>query len=343
MTTAKTQKKKMLSKKRKEPEGSNPIQDLMNATLSMDQIVQTSPTTAVCPFHQDTKLISKQHESGSSYFFCLEISCAVFGQEKNMADILEFCSTKTHASIRQVWDQLVCFDDTTPSMRISQTTKNPGRVYLTQRDEEPFATHPKFFQWLDVPLRKELNPTNCKRVKFEDETPNYRWQRMGSVDLMVSDDSDTPQFLFQRVGPVNYIVSPKELKGLQYRGWMDEMCQQLNRWRQVTDTLPDYNNRVLDQLRSVYEQYGVSEYQCLETTRHIIRLYRKYVEQEADIPDPDPTDPLFFKNAVELELEQEELKMSKEKIREQEQFRRRNLLDFFLNPQPPATAFSSYF
>ena len=188
----------------------------MNTTLSMDQTVQTSPT--VCPFHEDTDLVVKKKDNGSSYFFCPKMSCAVFRQEASMVDSLEFCRTKTHESIRQVWDQLVCFDDTVPSMRISRTAKNPGRVYLTQRNEEP--TQPKFFQWLDVPLRKELNP--CKKVKMEDE--KYRWQRVDSVDLMVSDNSDTQNFLFQRVGPVRYIVSSKELQGLQYREWMDEMC-----------------------------------------------------------------------------------------------------------------------
>ena len=74
----------------------------------------------------------------------------------------------------------------------------------------------------------------------------------------------------------------------------------------MADTRPDYNNRVRDQLRSVYEQYAVSEYQCMETMRHVIRLYRKYVKQDADILDPDTTDILFFKSAVELELEEEE-------------------------------------
>ena len=58
---------------------------------------------------------------------------------------------QVHCEVRTYWESMRCFCQKRVRLRLSQTTKNPHRLFLSCRKKDC-----EFFQWINVPLSLKI-------------------------------------------------------------------------------------------------------------------------------------------------------------------------------------------
>ena len=178
-----------------------------------------------CPVHKDVRLNTKTNEKGWVYVKCPQRDCLIFCGEGDLNTYLHTVHSQLHKQLKI--DQLKCFCRETPTLRISRSEKNSGKLYMAcgQRGEKC-----NVFQWADFPLTKKnaewldhlanLHPSRDVYgypKRGYDYVPNYPPQppvpmkEYNDKDLLWDEVQATK---FCMVDSTNKIVSPPELHGL---------------------------------------------------------------------------------------------------------------------------------
>ena len=110
-----------------------------------------------CPFH-DLPLPQYVSNRGWAYVKCLQQPCAVFLDEKKSPEILAKLQAQKHPQLmagtgtaEDPNPPLTCFCYEPLALRVSQTRKNPGRLFLTCKSRQC-----RFFQWVSEPWSPRL-------------------------------------------------------------------------------------------------------------------------------------------------------------------------------------------
>ena len=129
-----------------------------------------------CPFHphQFIHCLNPQTEFGSLRYQCPQEGCPVYLFQDTRDLMLQKLKEETHPQVRAKLQRglLNCKCGFTPKMKLSRTTKNYNKVFLSCGSflpgQEPFG----YFQWLHGPLwlpRDQAQPSLRRWVK---ETPH---------------------------------------------------------------------------------------------------------------------------------------------------------------------------
>ena len=110
-----------------------------------------------CPFH-DLPLPQYLSNQGWAYVKCPQQPCAVFLDEKKSPEILAQLQAQKHPQLiagtgttEDPNPPLTCFCYEPLTLRVAQTPKNPGRLFLTCKTRQC-----RFFQWVNEPWSPRL-------------------------------------------------------------------------------------------------------------------------------------------------------------------------------------------
>ena len=146
-------------------EGDSEDQDLDQMEANLNDLLYEA-----CPFHphQFIHCVNPQTEFGQLRYKCPQEGCPVYLFGNTRFVMLEKLKEDTHPQVRG----LKCKCGFTPKMKLSRTTKNYNKVFLSCGS---FLTNAKpcgYFQWLHGPLwrpREQAQPSLRRWVK---ETPH---------------------------------------------------------------------------------------------------------------------------------------------------------------------------
>ena len=115
-----------------------------------------------CPIHEDSKMTSLNADEvyGALLFKCTKPGCSVFYTSTTSEDVLYQLREAIHPTVHQglVHADLKCHCDYTPRMKLSQSQKNPGRVFLTCfKKNNPC----NYFQWVHWKVRPPQGPMDA--------------------------------------------------------------------------------------------------------------------------------------------------------------------------------------
>ena len=128
-----------------------------------------------CPFHprQFIHCVNPHTEFGKLRCKCPQEWCPVYFFEDTRDIMLEKLKENTHSQVRAQLQRglLKCKSGFTPKMKLSRTTKNYNKVFLSCGSFLPGQEPCGYFQWLHGPLwrpREQAQPSLRRWVK---ETP----------------------------------------------------------------------------------------------------------------------------------------------------------------------------
>ena len=137
-------KRKKGGKKRPDP----PSKKVKDDEATVPSCVEQVPPFC-CPVHP---LLTLRQTSGEwIYLYCPEESCAFSCPIEKFQLIERLFLEQVHCEVRTYWESMRCFCQKRVRLRLSQTTKNPHRLFLSCRKKDC-----EFFQWINVPLSLKI-------------------------------------------------------------------------------------------------------------------------------------------------------------------------------------------
>ena len=106
----------------------------------------------VCPFHPlgPLMILNPEAENEPWYYKCQD--CPVWCSSNTVDIVLPELKANIHPEVRAKLEELTCRCDLRPRMKLSQSAKNPLKVFLTcgqnPREKDPCG----YFQWMHGPL-----------------------------------------------------------------------------------------------------------------------------------------------------------------------------------------------
>ena len=135
-----------------------------------------------CPFHphQFIHCVNPQTEFGQLRYKCPQEGCPVYLFEDTREVMLETLKEDTHPQVRAQLQRglLKCQCGFTPKMKLSRTTKNYNKVFLSCGSFLPGQEPCGYFQWLHGPLwrpREQAQPSLRRWVNDNGKAPVRRW------------------------------------------------------------------------------------------------------------------------------------------------------------------------
>ena len=143
------------------------VQDLDHMETQLNHLLYET-----CPFHphQFIHCVNPQTQFGQLRFKCPQEGCPVYLFEESREVMMEKLKEDTHPQVRARLQrgELKCHCGFVPKMKLSRTSKNYQKVFISCGS---FLTHAKpcgYFQWLHGPLwcpREQAQPTLRRWVK----------------------------------------------------------------------------------------------------------------------------------------------------------------------------------
>ena len=129
-----------------------------------------------CPFHphQFIHCVNPQTEFGQLRYKCPQEGCPVYLFEDTRDIMLDQLKEDTHPQVRALSQRglLKCQCGFTPKMKLSRTTKNYNKVFLSCGSFLTYARPCGYFQWLHGPLWRPREPAQPSLRRWVKETPH---------------------------------------------------------------------------------------------------------------------------------------------------------------------------
>ena len=111
----------------------------------------------VCPFHPlvPLKILNPDAESGPLYYKCND--CPVWCSSNTVDIVLPELKANIHPEVLAKLEELTCQCELTPRMNLSQSEKNPRKVFLTCGQNPRENDTCGYFQWMHGPLWRPKN------------------------------------------------------------------------------------------------------------------------------------------------------------------------------------------
>ena len=111
-----------------------------------------------CPFHPlvPLKILNPETVDEPYYYSCND--CPVWCTSNTVATVLPELENHTHPEVRAKLTELTCRCDLKPRMKLSQSEKNPDKVYLTCGQNPREKEQCGYFQWMHGPLWRPKRP-----------------------------------------------------------------------------------------------------------------------------------------------------------------------------------------
>ena len=144
---------------------SKPPKDRVHANITKaaleDALTRYVPDEC-CPIHEDVPMrcLNADDPCGALFFKCSKQDCSVFYTSNTSEDVRFQLGQEIHPTVHQgLFDgTLKCHCEYTPRMRMSQSEKNPGRVFLTCfKKQNPCC----YFQWVHWKVRPVQGPMDA--------------------------------------------------------------------------------------------------------------------------------------------------------------------------------------
>ena len=200
--------------------GDSEDQDLDQMEANLNDLLYEA-----CPFHphQFIHCVNPQTEFGQLRYKCPQEGCPVYLFEDTRDIMLDQLKEDTHPQVRAQLQRglLKCQCGFTPKMKLSRTTKNYNKVFLSCGS---FLTHAKpcgYFQWLHGPLwrpREQAQPSLRRRVNDNGKAP---------VPLLKKHclDGPTPQPMhYETRGPTGW-TSMAKTPIMPDRQWLNQFAE----------------------------------------------------------------------------------------------------------------------
>ena len=150
------------------------VQDLFNGPSSMETQSDQAPVLEELALQE--YLIDASKPLHSSFVLpeqglALGYTCPVyFGSTDSKQVVLSALCNSIHPKLQQVWGTFSCHCGLIPRLKLSQTPRNPNKVFLSCPKEKEARCN--YFQWIHQapkPLRipKSCNPANLKKRMHE--------------------------------------------------------------------------------------------------------------------------------------------------------------------------------
>ena len=145
----------------KKPEPpSKKVKEEPHGTTASSCVEQVPPFN--CPVHP---LLTLRQTSGDwIYLYCPEESCAFSCPIEKFQLIERLFLEQVHCEVRTYWESMQCFCQKRVRLRLSQTTKNPNRLFLSCRKKEC-----DFFQWIDTTLSLKFTDHLLENIPVKQE------------------------------------------------------------------------------------------------------------------------------------------------------------------------------
>ena len=197
-------------------------------TPTKSMVVESDYT---CPIHFEPvkKHVSK---NGWEYYKCSESPCMLFCAAQDVDEYLKRVNVQLCAWFRNKNDLPECFCRKVVALKVSQSEKNPGKVYMScsQRDKCGYfqwgndVLFGKNKEWKDQLFFERNGVEDRSLSEWLNHEPQKRWEEM-----------ERP--LIQIQGGGNIIASPKELRGLIYTPELEKTYRMLLSVRQAEENL----------------------------------------------------------------------------------------------------------
>jgi len=137
--------------------------------LELEQFLCKPENLKTCPFHNQP-LEQRESAKGWQFMRCLTQPCLISCGQDQVEPYMREVYKSVHIDIFGRWGDLLCFCGYLPALRQSQSTANPGRMYLSCRGK-PY-NRCKFFRWADLPVKPEdINDPISVREWLMDTAP----------------------------------------------------------------------------------------------------------------------------------------------------------------------------
>ena len=119
---------------------------------------EASRVFPACPFHPlvPLKILNPDTVDEPYYYSCND--CPVWCTSNTVATVLPELENHTHPEVRAKLEELKCRCDLKPRMKLSQSEKNPDKVYLICGQNPREKERCGYFQWMHGPLWRPKRP-----------------------------------------------------------------------------------------------------------------------------------------------------------------------------------------
>ena len=156
----------------------------------------------VCPFHPlvPLKILNPDAENEPVYYKCHD--CPVWCTSNTVDTVLTELKANIHPEVLAKLEELTCQCGLTPRMKLSQSEKNPRKVFLTCGQNPREKESCGYFQWMHGPLWRPKNKS--LHLTFD------RWKASTPVGSKRPPDHQTTKT------PVGEYFGQKKMKPLDY-------------------------------------------------------------------------------------------------------------------------------
>ena len=197
-----------------------------------------------CPFHPlvPLKILNPDTVDEPYYYSCND--CPVWCTSNTVATVLPELENHTHPEVRAKLTELTCRCDLKPRMKLSQSEKNPDKVYLTCGQNPREKERCGYFQWMHGPLWRPKRP---HQPTLEEGPQKKKWKTVKTTVGEYFDQKKKP-FEYGFKPPVFGEKKPRVFGESTPGKSFQQLCDEANAERVKHNCAP-YSNET-------YRRYG---------------------------------------------------------------------------------------
>ena len=135
-----------------------------------------------------------------------------YGKELDKLKVYDSLKKDMHVEVRTKWGELKCHCSRIPILRLSKTTRNLNKVFLTCGTAASAATRCKYFQWIHTPLFIDKRPLH--KLKYATNLAEWKQQAEANVETWK-----------QRNGWQKDAQTQTECKDVQQQTWLNQFAE----------------------------------------------------------------------------------------------------------------------
>ena len=104
-----------------------------------------------------------------------------YGKNADKLKVYDALKKDMHAEVQNKWGELKCHCSRIPILRLSKTTRNLNKVFLTCGTPASAATGCKYFQWIHTPLFIDKRPIH--NLKYATNLNRAEWKKQAKANV----------------------------------------------------------------------------------------------------------------------------------------------------------------
>ena len=104
-----------------------------------------------------------------------------YGKELDKLKVYDALKKDMHAEVKSQWGELKCHCSRIPILRLSKTSRNLNKVFLTCGTPASAETRCKYFQWIHTPLFINKRPPH--KLKYATNLSRAEWMKQAEANI----------------------------------------------------------------------------------------------------------------------------------------------------------------